>query len=182
MALIRCVGLAAMMLCVAAQTPPATPRPPLTPLAFPPSPDAAFCTTASRSAIETTIGANLNKITAAEKLFEAENKALFEWKADRLVAAGAWTEDSRRLFLAKLLADPVIEEGRRAKVAGFQNMMAKVASLEGAEKAGDHRRVCALYLDMLDATTGMARQNDKVWRHTHDATDEVARQGGVSFD
>lgn len=143
--------------------------------------NASICTSGTKSEVDAAVEEQGGLIKAADRASEAYNKALTDWKAERLVETGVWTKAKKVTFFGKLLADPVLVAGQRAKLSEVQKMLAAANLVTAAEKAGDRAGACASTLEMLLAVGAMAARNVSDWQYTHRLIDEVAKQGGVSF-
>ncbi len=166
---------------VVAATIPA--RPQLPPPAALVHADLAMCETPGLddATVEKRLSEQMAAIKTADQANDAANTALVEWKIDRIIAARRWAAADRSKFARRMLSDPTIANGVRAKSSSFQAMMQAINALTAAQKRGDTKAACLHGGEMVRLVAAMASRNVSDWVITQQRYDAEAARLGVSL-
>ncbi|MFC0682899.1 hypothetical protein ACFFGH_34155 [Lysobacter korlensis] len=131
---------------------------------------------AAPDVIEQSFGAELERLSAAQKAAEATHEAKLSRIGDELVKSGAWSSADRARFYQDLMVDQIFAKEEKLKAKYLASFM---ASMEAAEKASgkDSAELCRLAEGALSIFGEIVSSNQRQWHYMENELSKVQRKG-----
>lgn len=127
--------------------------------------------------IEQAFGAEIERLSAAQKASDAAYQARLEGLADDLVRSGAWSAEDRGRFFLDLLTDDAFaneEALKKERLGAFMARMGAAAEAAGTDGAG----ACRNAEQAIGVFEEIIASSERQWRHMEAELAKVPRKDG----
>jgi hypothetical protein len=154
---------------------------PLT-LVRPAAPAPGVCAEATRASFVAGFPAQLDAVMNYGQAVGAYGERLADWKGQRLIELGAWTDEDHGAFALGLLEDDGFMGFLNTSMAEVGGMAQSAAAYGEALEAGDEAAACDSAIEALRAADRIVDSAAAQWAYMHARYDAEAAAHGVSLE